>query len=84
MPRGRPRREPSGRNLELYHELVCEGRLQDEVAARFRVSQPRVAMVRRDVSAWVEERLAGELGNSAASLPNELREIERGLAAQPT
>ena len=37
MPRGRPAREPSGRNLEIYHELVCEGRLrqvQAGVAAR--------------------------------------------------
>ena len=66
MPKGRPRREPSGRNLELYHELVCEGRLQEEVAARFRVSQPRVALVRREVSAWVEETLAAELGSSVA------------------
>jgi len=52
--------------LELYHELVCEGRLQDEVAARFRVSQPRVAKVCREVSAWVKETLAAELGNSLA------------------
>jgi hypothetical protein len=66
MQRGRPRRQPSGRNLELYHELVCEERAQAEVAARFRVSQPRVAQVRRDVGAWVESMLPA---NSRADLP---------------
>jgi len=55
MAGGRPKRpQPSGRDLELYHELVCEGRLQTEVAVRFRVSQARVAQIRRDVAAWVE------------------------------
>jgi len=61
MQRGRPRRQPSGRNLELYHELVCEGRPQAEVAARFRVSQPRVAQVRCQVGAWVEAALPANL-----------------------
>ena len=46
-PRGRPRRQPSRRNLELYFELVCEGRRQTDVAMRFRVSQPRVAQIWR-------------------------------------
>jgi len=55
MAGGRPKRpQPSGRNLELYHELVCEERSQGEVARRFGVSQPRVARIRRDVAAWVE------------------------------
>lgn len=62
MPKGRPRREPSARNLELYHELICEGRQQADVAARFRVSQPRVAMVRRQVSAWVDAMLDEDAG----------------------
>jgi hypothetical protein len=76
MPRGRPRRQPSGRNLELYHELVCESRLQVEVAERFRVSQPRVAQVRQEVADWVDSQLpaaavadvndAGSVVNTAA------------------
>src|SRR5262245_31602673 len=45
-PRGRPPRHPSGRNLEIYHELVCEGRPQTEVAARFRLSQARIAQIK--------------------------------------
>ena len=52
--RGRPRRQPSGRNLELYYELVCRTRQQVEVAARFRVSQPRVCQIRDEVASWVE------------------------------
>jgi len=59
MP-GRTKRQPSGRNLELYYELVCEGRQQAEVAARFRVSRPRVAQLRRQVAAWVDELLPDE------------------------
>lgn len=65
MTRGRPRRQPSGRNLELYHELVCEGRLQTEVAARFRLSQPRVASIRRTVSQWVEDSLPAKLAGES-------------------
>jgi hypothetical protein len=61
MTRGRPKRHPSARNLELYHELVCEGRRQVEVASRFRVSQPRVATVRRSVCQWVDDALPPEL-----------------------
>jgi len=52
--------------LELYHELVCEGRPQAEVAARFRVSQPRVAQVRGYVGEWVESTLPPNCG---ADLP---------------
>jgi len=66
MTRGRPRRQPSGRNLELYHELVGEGRLQAEVAARFRVSQPRVAHIRRTVSQWVEDSLPAAVDDAAS------------------
>jgi hypothetical protein len=61
MPRGRTARQPSGRNLELYHELVCERRLQAEVAAQYRVSQARVAQIRGQVAAWVEQFLPEKL-----------------------
>ncbi|HZN35360.1 MAG TPA: hypothetical protein VFB80_16135 [Pirellulaceae bacterium] len=57
MPRGRIRRQPSGRNLELYHELVCEGRSRHEVAARFRLSRPRVTQLRGQVAEWVAAML---------------------------
>jgi hypothetical protein len=56
-PRGRPPRHPSGRNLQLYHELVCEGRPQTEVAARFRVSQARVAQIKAQIALWVSRLL---------------------------
>src|SRR5262245_51609617 len=55
MPRGRPNRQPSARNLELYHELVCEGRSRREVAARFRLSRPRVTQLRGQVADWVAQ-----------------------------
>src|SRR4051812_39967444 len=71
-PRGRPRRQPSRRNLELYFELVCEGRRQTEVALRFRVSQPRVAQIRADVAGWVDEMLGGRAGEGSAGLPPEV------------
>jgi hypothetical protein len=61
MP-GRIKRQPSGRNLELYFELVCEGRRQVDVAARFRVSRPRVTQLRREVAAWVDELLPEDAG----------------------
>jgi hypothetical protein len=58
MPRGRPPRPPSGRNLALYHEVVSEGRTQREVAQRFGVSQPRVARVVAEIRAWTEHWIA--------------------------
>lgn len=58
MPRGRPARTPSARNLALYYELVCEARTQRAVAARFGISQARVARVRACVGRWVERWLA--------------------------
>ena len=57
MPRGRPIRDPSLRNLELYHELVCEGRLQAVVAARFRVTQSRVAQISLQIRDWIDRLL---------------------------
>jgi len=54
MARGRPARHPSARNLELYHELVCEGCSQKEVAERFQVSAPRVTQLRDAVADWVD------------------------------
>jgi hypothetical protein len=56
-PPGRPPRQPSGRNLELYHELVYERRRQAEVASCFRVSRPRIAQLRRQMAAWVDAML---------------------------
>src|SRR5688572_20731021 len=64
MSRGRPSRQPSRRNLELYHELVWEGRLQAEVAARFGLSQARVAQLRAQVAQWVAAWLPDELADS--------------------
>src|SRR5262245_59304817 len=57
MPRGRPPKEPSVRNRELYHELVCENRLQAVVAARFRINQSRVAQIARQVRDWIHQLL---------------------------
>lgn len=58
MSRGRPPRQPSGRNLLLYHELVCEGRPQAELALQFQISQPRVTEIHAHVAAWVDHFLA--------------------------
>jgi len=57
MPRGRPPQEPSVRNLEIYHELVCEDRLQAVVAARFQVHQSRVAQIAQQVRDWIGQLL---------------------------
>ena len=67
MSQGRPKRQPSRRNLELYHELVCVGRLQAEVASRFRLSQPRVAKIRGQVAEWVAETLPAEFARAIAA-----------------
>src|SRR5262245_54379714 len=72
MPRGRPNRQPSARNLELYHELVCEGRSRREVAARFRLSRPRVTQPRAQVAEWVAAMLPpgrqGDAGGRARAI----------------
>ena len=47
-------RQPSPRNLELYHELIFNRRTQSAVAAQFGVSQPRVALIRRQVAEWID------------------------------
>ena len=57
MTRGRPPQEPSIRNLEIYHELVCEDRLQSAVAARFRINQSRVAQIAHQVRNWIDRLL---------------------------
>jgi len=54
MVRGRTRRPPSVRNLELYHDFVCEHKTQAFLAAELEISQPRVAAVCRKVKRWVE------------------------------
>ena len=41
MARGRTRRPPIVRNLELYHEFICEHKTQAQIAAEFEISQPR-------------------------------------------
>jgi len=58
MSRGRPPRPPSARNLALFHEVVGKGCSQRDVAARFGVSQPRVACVCRKLRVWVAGWLA--------------------------
>jgi len=69
---GRPPRLPARRNLEIYHELICERLRQADVAARQRISQPRVALIRRQVEAWVERWLPADL------LPSEHATIDAG------
>ena len=59
MTRGRPRQQPTRRNLELYHERAYEGRLQTAVAARFRLSPARAAKICDQVRAWVDQTLTG-------------------------
>jgi len=80
MTRGRPRRQPSGRNLELYHELVGEGRLQADVAARFRVSQPRVAHIRRTVSQWVEDSLPAAVDDAGSDVNEDAHRLHLAIA----
>ena len=41
MARGRTRRPPIVRNLELYHEFVCQKKTQVQIAVEFDISQPR-------------------------------------------
>ena len=76
MP-GRIKRQPSGRNLELYYELVCEGRRQAEVALRFRVSPGRVCQLRREVAAWVESLLPA---HAMTALPDAARRLHLAVA----
>jgi hypothetical protein len=45
---------PIIRNLEIYHQIVCENKTQAQIAAEFGISQPRVAAVRQIVHRWVE------------------------------
>jgi hypothetical protein len=73
MTRGRIARPPATRNLELYHELVCEGKTQAEIAAEFQISQPRVASVCRKVARWVEALVSPAIERAKAQLsaPNE-------------
>jgi hypothetical protein len=76
-------RQPSRRNLELYHEIAGEGRLQVEVAARLGISQPRVAQLCRQVERWIERTLPAEVGPmvqlAAAAEPGEGGLDEKGL-----
>jgi hypothetical protein len=76
MP-GRIKRQPSGRNLELYFELICEGRPQVELVVRFRVSEARVCQLRRQVAAWVDGVLPDE---AAAALPDAARRLHLAVA----
>lgn len=57
MPSGRPRSQPSLRNLEIYHEIVYLECPQAEVAVQFHVSPPRAAAICQQVKDWVEALL---------------------------
>jgi hypothetical protein len=74
---GRPRRHPSARNLRLYHELLTSGAPQSHIAARFRVSRPRVAQIRADVERWVASQLPADLSALAAESPQPSNEAAR-------
>ena len=76
MP-GRIKRQPSGRNLELYYELVCERRLQADVALRFRLSPSRVCQLRREVAAWVDRTLPAA---ASAALADAARRLHLAVA----
>jgi hypothetical protein len=71
MTRGRPRQQPTRRNLELYHERAYEGRLQIAVAARFQLSPPRAAKICDQVRAWVDQTLTvvSPTGRAASASP---------------
>jgi hypothetical protein len=69
MARGRTKRPPTVRNLELYHEIVCEHKTQAEIAAEFEISQPRVAAVQRKVHRWVEQLVSQAMEQSQSKLP---------------
>jgi hypothetical protein len=69
MARGRTRRPPIVRNLELYHELVCEKKTQAQIAAELDISQPRVAAVCRIVKRWVESVVSHAMELAKPQLP---------------
>jgi hypothetical protein len=61
MTRGRPKRHPSLRNLELYHEIVYLGLRQTEVAGQFSVSPARAAAICQQVKDWVDALLPSHI-----------------------
>jgi hypothetical protein len=61
MPRGPRKKQPSLRNLELYHEIICLGRPQNQVAAEFHVSPPRAAAICQQVKDWVDALLPNDV-----------------------
>ena len=69
MAGGRITKPPIIRNLELYHEIVCENKTQAQVAAEFEISQPRVAAVQRRVHRCVETLVSQSLAQSPPGLP---------------
>ena len=69
MARGRTRRPPIVRNLELYHEFVCEKKTQAQIATELEISQPRVAAVCRKVRRWVEMVVSQALELAKPQLP---------------
>src|SRR6266478_1932121 len=69
MARGRTRRPPIVRNLELYHEFICEHKTQAQIGEEFEISQPRVAAVCRKVKRWVEMVVSSALEFAKPQLP---------------
>jgi hypothetical protein len=54
------RRIPSPRNREVFRQVKGIGRSQDEVAAEFRLSQPRVTQICEQVRDWISQVTLGE------------------------
>ena len=54
------RRIPSLRNREVFRQVKGIGRSQDEVAAEFRLSQPRVTQICEQVRDWISQVTLGE------------------------
>ena len=54
------RRIPSLRNREVFRQVKGVGHSQDEVAAEFRLSQPRVTQICEQVRDWISQVTLGE------------------------
>lgn len=46
---------PSDRDLQIYESAVFAGRSQRDVAKEFRVSQPRVNQILKEIAAWMAD-----------------------------
>src|SRR5262245_41913551 len=57
----RRRREPSYRNLQIYHEVAYRRRTQTAVAPQIGVSQRRISGICTQVRAWVDRILPGKI-----------------------